>query len=175
MTSTGRAIEKIAEPEHARDRRAIVCHRCGAETVVARSAALEETGCIRCVRRLSVPPRVDRDPPRALRFVSGWCDKARVPGPGYGIVECPHCAVRCVVEVGATARTGCAACLRPLGPRPLLRMDLKTGDLAATARDRNPDRARDGGADAWRDAGDERRADVGACRAGAELQLGHTV
>jgi hypothetical protein len=59
-----------------------------------------------------------------MRAVADWCDKAVAPGPGYGIVECPHCAELCVVAAGGTARTGCAACLRPLGTQPLLRMDL---------------------------------------------------
>src|SRR4051794_39469496 len=55
---------------------------------------------------------------------------ARLTGPGYGVVQCPHCAVYCVVALGDMARTGCGACLRPLGTQPLIRMDCHVLDSA---------------------------------------------
>jgi hypothetical protein len=61
---------------------------------------------------------------RAARVVAEWPDKAVAPGPGYAVVECPHCAMFCVVEVGGVARTACIGCLRPLGESPLVRIDL---------------------------------------------------
>jgi len=118
-----RAIEKIAEPEEGWASRAIVCHRCGVECAVSPTARLGDTACIGCIQRLERTPGSGAEP-GAIRNVASWCDKATAPGPGCGIVECPHCAARCVVEVGGAARTGCAACLRPLGSQPLLRMDL---------------------------------------------------
>jgi hypothetical protein len=35
-----------------------------------------------------------------------------------------------VIEVGAAARTACIACVRPLGPLPLLRRDVAGWDAA---------------------------------------------
>lgn len=122
-----RAIEKLAgrlrpaSYARPRDRREIICHRCGVQCAVGMDAQLDDTLCIGCQRRLGAP-RDER--PRAARFVADWWDKAAAPGPGYGAVTCPHCRVACVVEVGGAVRTGCVACLRPLGAAPLVRTDL---------------------------------------------------
>lgn len=121
-----RAYDKIADHD-ARGRRdhgrEIVCHRCGAQCVLPAATRVDETVCVGCVQRLADVD--DRDAwPRAARNLAAWADKAAVRGPGYGVVSCPHCAVECVVEVGETTRTGCVACLRPLGERPLVREDL---------------------------------------------------
>jgi hypothetical protein len=121
-----KALEKIAdrEPEWGTGYgREIVCHRCGTQCVLPPDARLDETVCIGCVQRLADVASVTGWP-RALRAVAGWADKATVRGPGYGSVSCPHCEAECVVEVGEAARTGCIACLRPLGELPLIRKDL---------------------------------------------------
>ena len=128
MTMT-RAIERIADTVTPPRRRVLVCHHCGQECAVSPHSRLDETACVACVERLASPCRDDGMDARAIRGVADWCDKAAAPGPGYGVVECPHCETRCVVEIGGTARTGCATCLRPLGTQPLLRMDLMWVDV----------------------------------------------
>ncbi len=124
-----RALEKIADRERvwgAGDGREIVCHRCGTQCVLPADARLDETVCVGCVQRLGDADPVAAGWPRALRAVAEWADKAAVPGPGYGLVSCPHCEMECVVEVGEAARTGCIGCLQPLGAQPLIRKDLVT-------------------------------------------------
>ena len=120
-----KAYDKIAD-RHARrphdHGREIVCHRCGAQCVLPAATRVDEVVCIGCVQRLA--DFEDRRTPRAARSAAEWADKSAVRGPGYGVVGCPHCAAECVVAVGETARTGCVACLRPLGERPLVRADL---------------------------------------------------
>lgn len=143
MTMT-RALDKIAEPDGGWLRRFIICHRCGHETAVLRGTLLSATACVVCVQRLETSFGADGVAATAVRAMSDWCDKATVPGPGYGIVECPHCTARCVVEVGAAARTGCATCLRPLGAQPLLRMDFAAlaTPVVLDPRDEDDDRSR---------------------------------
>jgi len=97
-----------------------LCASCGAQCAASADADLETLGCISCLAALDgtgVAP--------VLRGVATWWDKASVPGPGYGAVDCPACGVECVVPVGAPlAETGCVGCLRALGPAPLVRRDL---------------------------------------------------
>ncbi len=122
-----RAIEKLADREAPVGCRDVVCHRCGTRCAVATGARLDETACIGCLRPLTAA----RDEyGHSVRALAGWWDKATAPGPGYGIVACPHCATSCVVEVGGAARTACVGCLRALGSAPLIRMDLTPSDGA---------------------------------------------
>jgi hypothetical protein len=129
-----KALEKIAgKQRQTNEGREIVCHRCGTQCVLPAGVRVDETICIGCLQRLADPPRRQDRPATAVRAVAEWSDKGTVGGPGYGLVTCPHCGERCVVEVGATARTGCGACLRPLGAGPLVREDLGAHDPAPDA------------------------------------------
>jgi len=129
------ALEKIAERQHRRNEgREVVCHRCGTQCVLPAGARVDETVCIGCVRRLADRPRPQDRPIAAVRAVAEWSDKRTVGGPGYGVVTCPHCGEKCVVEVGATARSGCGACVRPLGAGPLVREDLAADQSVADAQ-----------------------------------------
>ena len=131
-----RALEKIAARQRrTNENREIVCHRCGTECVLPAWVRVDETVCIGCVQRLADPPRRHDRPATAVRAAAEWSNKGAVAGPGYGVVTCPHCDEECIVEVGAAARTGCGACLRPLGAGPLLRADVDGRDPAPHAHD----------------------------------------
>jgi len=130
-----KALEKIAGRRRRMNvDRDIVCHRCGTECVLPAGARVDETVCIGCVQRLADRPRAHDRPAAAVCAVAEWSDKGAVGGPGYGIVACPHCGEECVVEVGAAARTGCGACLRPLGAGPLIRADVSASEPGVTER-----------------------------------------
>jgi hypothetical protein len=129
-----KALEKIAgRQRRMKGSREIVCHRCGTECVLPAGALVDATVCVGCVQRLGDPPRRHDGPARAARMAAEWSSKGAVRGPGYGVVTCPHCDEECVVEVGEAARTGCGACLRPLGAGPLVREDLAARDAAPEA------------------------------------------
>jgi hypothetical protein len=116
--------------------------------------ALEETVCVACVRRLSIRPDSSNRAPRAVHALADWWDKATVRGPGYGVVHCPFCDSECVVEIGEAASTLCAGCVRPLGPLPLVRVDLAArreayGDDRADERPLNDDMRRGSDTPPW--------------------------
>ncbi|MBI3767727.1 MAG: hypothetical protein HY271_04430 [Deltaproteobacteria bacterium] len=145
-----RALEKLASRERSwgdGSGREIVCHRCGTQCVLPAGARLEETACVGCVQRLGeAGRRGDGWPAVAMCAVAEWSNKAVVGGRGYGLVSCPHYDAECVVEVGEAARTGCIACLRPLGAQPLVRQDLAArrlvlSTLSACAEDESLDRS----------------------------------
>jgi hypothetical protein len=122
-----RAIEKLADRDRllaSETRREVICPHCAVHCSVVRDVPLEETVCVACVRRLSIRSESSNRPLRAVHALADWWDKAAVRGPGYGVVHCPSCESECVVEIGEAARTLCAGCVRPLGPVPLLRVDL---------------------------------------------------
>lgn len=141
MTS---AIEKLADREQPMGRRHVVCHRCSVECSVPRDVPLEDLACIGCLRRLVTPRATDPAATAAIAAVADWWDKAAAPGPGYGAVECPSCGTKCVVEVGSAARTGCVACVRPLGPLPLVRVDLAVPRAGREPSARSDERDRHG-------------------------------
>jgi hypothetical protein len=87
------------------------------------------------VQRLEARCDCDERPAPAIRALARRPLNALAAEPWYGMVDCPHCDARCIVEVGAVARTACGACLRPLGSQPLLRIDCHVLDQELAASD----------------------------------------
>jgi hypothetical protein len=101
----------------------VVCPACETACAVPAGAKLAEIACVACLAPLAEPAL--HGGARALKQVSTWCDRTRVPGPGYAMVACPHCNLACLVPIGVgLAATGCIGCLGLLGPGPLVRHDL---------------------------------------------------
>lgn len=103
--------------------RQLDCPACQTACVAPDDVPLVDVGCAACLAPLARPPHGRRA--QAVRRLAEWADKRAAPGPGHGVVACPHCGLACLVAVGlGLAATGCVGCLALLGDGPLVRHDL---------------------------------------------------